>query len=86
MDLLEKWFKCNDKYWYSQHAIFFPSNANENHWNLFILCNLRQIQNEDGDPFDKLTLEYEISCIILLDSLPDTDIFDETDLFCCYGL
>ena len=71
-----------DKYWYSQHAYFFPNNANGNHWNLFILCNLRQIQNEDGDPFDKLTSEYEIPCILLLDSLPAIENFDETDLFC----
>ena len=82
LDLFENWFKCNDKYLYSQHAIFFPNNANKNHWNLFILCNLRQIQKEDEDPFDKLTLEYEIPCILLLDSLPAIEIFDELDLFC----
>ena len=82
LGLLEKFFKCNDKYWYSKHAIFFPNNANSNHWNLFILCNLRQIEKEDGDPFDKLTSEYEIPCILLLDSLSDTDISDETNLFC----
>ena len=61
---------------------FFPNNANENHWYLFILCNLRQIQKEDGDPFDKLTSYCEIQFILLLDSLPGIEIFDETDFFC----
>ena len=81
LDLFEKWLKCNDKYWYSQHAIFFPNNGNENHWFLFILCNLWQIQKEDGDPFDKLTSRYDIPYILLLDSLPGIETFDETDLF-----